>query len=536
MLLLPLAALVAFSEFLSFNRIFQVDELQEVFTARLLATGDAARYDASANLMLLGPMTWIAAHIDRAALLLRCERMLFFAIFWINLCLIVRCAGFRLRSRSGLVALLLTATLAPLWDYGFEVRHETPLLTAILLAWSFARPLAIDARRRLAIVGFLAVIAQFIAFKAFAYTLPIVLFAIVAAVWDDKRSIVRSVAELVAGAVAGFAAGAAVHLMAGTWTFFSSDTKAMSHTVTNAARFSSGAMFERAMIEAPILWVLVICAIVAALRRFNFRNMVSRESLLPELAFFAGAIVAALANPTPFPYNIVLFVPQAAILVMRLWPAPWIREQRWRLIAPALILLHVVIWGRVTVRHIWMSNARQTRLMETAEDLTDPKEHAVLDGAGLVPTRHPPNRHWLIHTFTIEAFRSGAFPQIRAQLAEGKTPVVIPNYRLTWLPRADKTFINTHYFGLAGDFLVAGTALHEGENAWECIVPGRYFVAAKPITIDGSPVDSANVTLPRGMHTIVAPRPSALIWLGPDLEVPPLLRPGGAERVFINWY
>jgi hypothetical protein len=533
LLLVPLAALIALSEYLAFNRIFQVDELQYVYTARLLATGDAGTYAASANLMLLGPMTWIAGLINTSALLLRTERLLFFAVFWVNLCLIVRCAGFRLRSRAGVAALLIVGTIAPLWDYGFEMRHETPLLTIVLVAWLFARPLAPGARRHLIAVGFLAVIGQFLAFKAFVYLVPIALFAVVAAVWEEKRSVIRSVAALIAGAVAGFGAAATMHLLAGTWSFYSSDTKAMTQTVVNAQRFSSRPLLERSATEAPLLFIFVGLAIVIALRHFNLRSAVSRESMLPELALFTGAVVAILANPTPFPYNMVLLVPQATILAMRLWPFPWLTERRVAL--GAVLVLHALLWGHATARHLSMSNARQTRLMATAEELTDAKQHAVLDGAGLVPTRHPPGRNWLIHTFTIRAFLDGTFPPIRAQLAEGKTPVIIPNYRISWLSIADKKYIRQHYVPLAADFLVAGSPVVPGRTEWECIVPGRYWVT-KELTIDGTETRTNVVTLARGVHAIDSSAPAAVIWLGPRLDAPPMIGPGASEAVFVNWY
>ena len=110
----PLVCLFAFSTYLALHRIFQVDEVEYVFIARLLATNRAGEYVSSANLVLLGPMTWIAARIGHAAPLLRAERLLFLSLFWLNLYLIVRCAGFRVGSRTGLFALLLVATLAPL--------------------------------------------------------------------------------------------------------------------------------------------------------------------------------------------------------------------------------------------------------------------------------------------------------------------------------------------------------------------------------------------------------------------------------------
>ena len=38
----------------------------------------------------------------------------------------------------------------------------------------------------------------------------------------------------------------------------------------------------------------------------------------------------------------------------------------------------------------------------------------------------------------------------------------------------------TDYMPLAGDYWVAGTVIASGETQWECLVPGRYFVASDP--------------------------------------------------------
>lgn len=538
---LAIVGLIAFSEHLAFNRIFQVDELQYVFTARLLATHQAGQYYASANLMLLGPMTWLAGAIDRAALLLRSERLLFFALFWVNLCLIVRCAGYRLRSASGIFALFLVATLAPLWDYGFEIRHDNLLLTMILLAWLFARPLAPDGRRRLVLVGFFAVIAQFCAFKAFVYVIPIIVFAAIAAWLEEKRPIWRIAGALLGGALLGLAAGATAHLLAGTWSFFSADTKNLGGATLKTMRFSPLHALSRLVPQTPVLLAAVLCAAVVALRNARRYGVASRESMLPEAALLAVAIVAIFANPTPFPYNLVLLVPQAAIFCLRLRPLEWSSSRAWRAALAVALALHLITWFVATQRHLFMSNGRQMVLATTAEEMTDPQRHAVFDGAGLVPTRHPPGRTWLIHTFTIEAFRNGTLPPIRSQLAEGKTPVIIPNYRTSWLAPEDGRYIAKHYVELAGDFLVAGTVVPPaGAMQWDCPVEGRYYVdsGSEGMLVDGRKLGPGPLVLEKGMHTLqrITPEKGAVIWLGPKLQVPPALGPGHWSRVFVNFY
>ncbi len=99
-------------------------------------------------------------------------------IFWLNLALIALATGERLLSRRGLVALLAAATLAPLWDYGFEIRHDNLLLTGLLLTWCVVRVRPKGPPSYL-VAGALAVAMQFTAYKAFVYVIPISLAILV---------------------------------------------------------------------------------------------------------------------------------------------------------------------------------------------------------------------------------------------------------------------------------------------------------------------------------------------------------------------
>lgn len=529
-LLLPIVILVALSEHLAFNRLFVVDELQNVFTARLLATGQAANYMSSANLLILGPMTWLAGAFDRSAPMLRAERFLFFPLFWLNLCLIVRCAGFRLRSKAGAIALLLVATLAPFWHYGFEIRHETPLLTAVLLAWLAARPMHSETRRPF-VVGLLAVVGQFVAFKAFVYFVPIALFTVVASWWFDRRPLPRVLGLVAGGALTGFIACRAAHYVAGTWTFFSADTKGLGFAIANQVhRMNPWPTLKLFAMECPLVLLGIICAAVFTIRGWNWSTLVARESTAPEAAFCLSGIVALLANPTPFPYNLVIPTAQASVLLLRLRP-----DRKWYPALAWLAVLHGALWMIFTSRHYTMTNARQTEVMTLAEQMTDPVRHRVFDGAGLVPTRLPPNRFWLLTFITLPSYHRGELPSIRSELAKGETPVVIPNYRIRSLPGDDRAYIGEHYLPLAGDFYVAGGRIAQ-PGKWECVVPGRYYLSSEAM-IDGVAHRSGPLELGRGMHEVRPASSAALwiVWLGPSLNAPPAIGPGSAERIVLTF-
>lgn len=414
--ILGLILLAAGSEHLALNRNFAADELENVFVARLLATGKLADYGRTASVIHQGPMRWIAENLDRSATMLQTTRLLFFPLFWINLMLIVRCAGIPLRSPRGLVALFLAGTLAPLWDFGYEIRPETPLLTVILLAWSFGR--ALIGKRSLFVVGLCCVIAQFFAPYAFVYTVPIALFALAA----EKERIGRALATFAVGVAGGIGIAALLRVDLLTW-------------IAEPQRFSAWPTLGRLIIHTPVLLLLTGYAVVYAFKR--------DQSLVPEVVFLAIAIIALFVNPAP--HRLVLVVPQLAILCLRL--APLVEVRIWRTLL-ALFVVHVAWWLIATMRHGDKTNARQVELMTTAEDMTDPNADHVLAGT-LVPSRWLPLR----------------------PISEVRTPVIIRDAGVRYSP-ADEQFIRQHYIALSDDFLVAGGVVRDH---FDCVIPGRYF-------------------------------------------------------------
>ena len=93
-------------------------------------------------------------------------------VFWLNVFLLALATGERLRSRGGLLALVGAATLAPLWDFGFEIRPENLLLCGVLLMWCAVR-VRPKGLQPFFIAGVLTAGLQFVTVKAVLYTLPI---------------------------------------------------------------------------------------------------------------------------------------------------------------------------------------------------------------------------------------------------------------------------------------------------------------------------------------------------------------------------
>ena len=67
MLLGILLTLVWLSVRLAAIRIFQVDECQNLYMARILATGQASEFFTNASLFLLGPLSWMSRSAVQSA-------------------------------------------------------------------------------------------------------------------------------------------------------------------------------------------------------------------------------------------------------------------------------------------------------------------------------------------------------------------------------------------------------------------------------------------------------------------------------------
>jgi len=144
----------------------------------------------------------------------------------------------------------------------------------------------------------------------------------------------------------------------------------------------------------------------------------------------------------------------------------------------------------------------------------------------------------------------------------------MPNYRTDWLEDEDHVFIREHYVSLADDFWVLGRVLPSGGGEFQVIHPGRYRISplsqsrlagtysydlkgliemSRPpstndppfvATLDGQTLTDKPVELKAGTHRIQT-KPDcqpAAVWVGPNLDRPPLAGPGDHRTLFVNWY
>jgi hypothetical protein len=572
-----LAFLVWFSSYLAATRIYQVDECQNIYMARVFATGQSGQFFTTGSLFLLGPLSWLTRGATVSADLLASARLLFLGVFWLNLILLAAVASGRLVSARGIIALAAAATLAPLWDYGFEIRHDNLILTGVLLSWWAlrVRPMGV---RSYVLLGALAVALMFVAVKSVVYVLPLACAALAFRPAAHRAAWWRLALAWGAGAVGALGLIRLAYGSGGLWDLYFS---AFHHVVKVSAGGGAGSArswpwstLARLLTQTPLLLALAAaaCAAFAIELRRRGRAVLTWDGLLPEVLLAAGALAALMANPTPFPYNLLHVVPFIFVLVFRytagLWDAfggassaHWSRL--WPISGGVLLFAHVLPFGMVTQRHLEFLNFRQESLMRLAEQVTDPAKDRVYDGIGMVPTRSSIDFQWYLHSLNIDSFTKGPGPRVHDMLAARPAAVFIPNYRTDWLTDEDQAFIRERYVALSDDFWVLGKMLPAGGGTFEVIHPGRYRIASqdgsdligtypeswrgllvKPeegsLTgkLDGKPLPSRPVELAVGTHRIETSTDCqpAIFWVGPRLDRLPRMGRGDHQWLFVNWY
>ena len=551
LLLASLGALGAASFYLAVHRIYQVDEVQQVYMSRILGTHRWNDFLTTAPIYLLGPLSSIAKAGTTSAGILEAHRLAFLGLFWLNALLLAVAAGARRADLRGLTIFLFAATFAPLWDYGFEVRHDNVLLAAVLCAWILIRHRgALPPPVRFLLLGALAIVAQASAFKAFLYFVPMCGLVLLFPNPELGPGRLRAIFWTALGAVLAGGLVLLAYALSGTWEVFAGGFRGSVKTAARAVSFSSWPALERLFFQTPLLAAGVALFAAVALRELYRRRwgFFSWSSLLPEALFVSGSVAILFINPTPFPYNLIFVVPPAFVAVVAILPLVPLSGGRLSadmkmFVVAGILVGHLGPFVGQTLRHFRMDNARQLALVRAAETMTDPARDRVYDAAGLVVTRDSIGYFYYLHSLTIGLFWSGQVESVRSMLDKRPASVILPNYRLTWLKEKDVTFIHNHYLPLSGDFFALGEELRGG-TVWRCLHPGRYHVSVKPADraaearIDGEPPIPGPRRFEAGPHAIEAPEGVIvrIVWIGPTLDAPPDLGPGRLEQTFVNFY
>ena len=567
-LLLGFVAVLVWSSFhLAGIRIFQVDECQNIYVAGLLTSGQTKTAFTSISLFVL-PLTWLCAGAAHSIDMFVSARCFSFELFWLNLVLLAVATGQSLFSVRGLVALASAATLAPLWDYGFEIRHDNLLLTGLLLMWCVIRirPAGLPSYF---IAGSLATAMEFVAFKGFVYIVPLSVAILVFPPPGFVAPRWKLFVSWVFGAFSMFVIVRVIYGVMGWWEPYINGFGWISAASTEGTRFAPWHTLARLLTQTPLLLGLVLAATVqlsVALRREG-RAALRWSGILPECLLFWGAFGALAISPAPYPYNLIHLVPYAFLLAFRYGIELWDHASFKPALLPAagsvILFSHLVPFLMVTQRHYDWTNYRQERLMSLAEALTDPVHDPVYDGVGLVPLRRSIHFNWFLHSLNVRNFVSGPGPRVRQMLTTRPAAVVIPNYRTDWLTDEDQDFIRDRYVSVADDFRVLGKVLPPGGGSFEIYHAGRYRVSTLkgsdladtyPVgmqgavskedpgvlqgTLDGVPLTEHPIELCEGTHQLecAADCQPAVVWMGPRLQRIHRIGPGDHRRLFVNWY
>lgn len=566
--LVLLAGLFFFSLRLAGTRIFQIDEFVEVYVARVLSSG-AGSSTALGNFGLFEiPLAWLVSNASRSIDALMSARLMMVQLFWVNILLMALATGVRLLSIQGLIALLGAATLAPLWDYGFEIRHDNPLLTGLLLMWCVAR-VSPGGVKSFVFLGALTLALQVLAFKAFVYTLPISLLGLVVFHEPHRGPRWKLLVAWVVGALFAFAGIRLFFGATGLWqNFLQGFSTTSAASVDVGYRFAPTWTLGRLLTQTPLLLALSLAALISSAAEVARRRRLVFDLAgnLPEILLVLIAFAALLINPNPFPYNLLHLVPYAYILVARYafdlskritWPNAAIAP-----VAGALIFTHLVPFWVATRRHIDWPNWRQELLIRHAEDLTGPKD-PVYDATGMVITRPIVDPRAFIYRANIKALVNGPGPHVRDMLAANPPAVYIPSYRTDALSEEDHEFVRQRYVSMADDFWVLGKVLATGGGIFEVIHAGRYRISSLAgsdllgtfpndvraviipeekgqlaISVDGHTLNGQVIELSVGTHRIETDlgEQAAVVWVGPRLDRIHRLPNSDHRSLLVNWY
>ena len=562
--------LVSYSVYLSQNRIYQVDECQNFYMAKVLAAGQSSQFFTSSALFLFGPLSWLTQMHLGSWEMYAIGRLTFLAVFWANILLLASIARSRVADGGFLIALLGAATLAPLWDYGFEIRHDNLVLLGVLVTWWLVRVKQLGIASYL-IAGAITVSLLFVAVKSVVYVVPLSGAILLFPPSGQKKSRWILGAAWAGGAILAFLLIRLCYASEGAWDSYLATFRGISKysAVTAAAgkvnttgRFAPWGTLERLLTQTPLLLAFTAAACIAVgfdlIRRR--RAALTWNGPLPEFLLVLGCFAGLMVNPTPFAYNLVHVVPYAFALAYPFGAQIWERLRDQAGLAPVVaavaIFLHFFPFGTASIRHLDVPNSRQKELMNLAEDLTDPKNDQVYDATGMVLTRWSIHYYWYLHSLNASLITKPGF-RVRDMLSARPATVFIPSYRTDWLQPEDHAFIRDRYIPLADDFWVLGSALPAGGGSFEIFHSGRYCVvpaasladgtatnsppvANEPVvgSIDGVALSNKPIELTAGAHRLETSGKSELIvvWVGPNLDGVPSLAPGRHQFLFVNWY
>jgi hypothetical protein len=435
-------------------------------------------------------------------------------------------------------------SFGPLWRHGFELRHDIFVAFAVvLLAWAAER--ARNDRLNFwaaSATGLGIIVAQANSSKAFTIWLPgLALCALLAALGHERwaRHFASACLRFVPGIFLGCALVAGALGWAGMLDEYWQQLRLFtSFSCAPPYRLSALPLLGFAIARAPVPAGFVLVGLLTAIQRVLTRKALD-EAWVP-LGMLLISCLSLLSNPTPFPYNLTWLTP--AWLLMAAFGAAQTLSLFARLrqgasasalfVASAAALALFCFWSCEQDPYYRKSWDDQLRVIESVEALTSPSD-PVLDLCGLVVSRPPVAKDWLVHSLFMPAYHAGQRETVRQIIQRVWPPVAITVYRWSFLDRADWLSFRGNYVRFSDDVWTLGRTLDANSSQFEIQRAGRYQVRASGDvgTVDGRAVHAGDVlALERGHHALRATTNFTIAWNGPGS---PGLPPPAAQPLFV---
>lgn len=550
-------------------RIYHADECRSVCAAHFLTTGEGVVSGTPVSVFLL-PLMWFGRGVTHSAQLYASARFFSTELFWLNLVLLTGAASGKLFSRRSIVALAGAATLAPLWDFGFEIRPDNLALAGLLLMWCVLR-VRPEGIQSYFIAGLLASALQFVDIKTLVYSVPLSLAALVFPPPGYGAARGKIAVAWLFGAVVAVVLVRIGYGAAGLWSVYLQNWKNTLIT-TDEEPVGWVPYVMRLVAQVPLVLALAaagVAALVSDVRRRGKRAF-SWDGTMPEGLLFVLAAGVFIVNPSRSPHDLLIPVAFAFLLVARSISKWWkdIVAQRaaFGLIAAVVLFGHVVPFVAGAKRHLNLTNYHQETLMRLAEQMTEPGKDLVYDTVGIVPTRRSAEYESYFQRQNNDDGATTPKDSLKELLTRQPPSVIIADARFDQLSESETGFILQDYVLVSGDFWALGRQLPKGGGEFEVLHAGRYRITsseasnllgtyAPPATLleslapepklpplagslDGVPLNGKPVSLTVGKHHLecAAGTEPAIVWLGPSLDKIARMNGGQRRRLFVNWY
>jgi hypothetical protein len=504
-------AIVAFGLPYALGRHFHVDEAQLVANSALLARGgrvDFLNYVTPYSVT----MSWFLHGLNTTAIY-AVMRASSFAVFVAILTVFAFAQPHFTSPLGRAFALAFVGVDYLLWSHGFELRHDIVSLLGFVILFGLAHR---EPRRNVWLAaGFVAATMQVHSGKALIFSGPALLVMFVMG-----RGNLRAAGSMALGALAAIGVAAMALAATGTLGRYLSLNFAFASFVAAATRFSPISLLLHIARMAPVTLFASLAAVALTVRELVRREIEWRSAAVTTHLFLLIAIAAVLINPTPFTYNAIYVAPFLAASSLQLF-------SRWS--KPVLPAVAIAIAAFFFHRHLTRepqaaaTNAVQLSIARAAEAMTTPDD-PVLDGAGLVATRNPPARDWILHSVLRAAYAAGQRESFSAIMRRDAPPFVVVSYRWVWLKPEDWKTLSEMYVAISTNVRVLGGIANGDFTIHRA---GRYVVECGngPKRI---------LELPRGVQHNDCGGPVAYYWIGPTLTELPVIATGAPSSLFVS--